>query len=58
VELVGVDEGGEVVGVGRGHDVQGVLIELQVSLLTDSEAYVEGELPALRFLLSSRPGML
>jgi hypothetical protein len=33
VEGVGLDEGGEIVGVGRGHDVERVLFEVQVRLL-------------------------
>lgn len=37
VEGVGLDEGGEVVGVGRGHDVEGVLVEVQVRLLAITE---------------------
>jgi hypothetical protein len=57
VELVGVDEGGEVVGVGRGDDVEWILVELEIGFFAVAECWVGGEVPACRFLFYFTPGM-
>ena len=39
MHFVGLDEGAEVVGVGRGVDLMGMLIELQIILLAIAQGW-------------------
>jgi hypothetical protein len=57
VELIGLNEGRKVVGVRRWHNMQWVFIELQISLLPNSETLIETRIPARLLSFSLIPGI-
>lgn len=40
MQLVGLDEGGQVVGVGWWYNMQRILVELEISLLADPKTCI------------------
>lgn len=57
MELIGVYEGRNVVGVGRRGLVMGVLSDFKISLFPVPESYIMEIVPAIRFLFSLMPGI-
>ena len=47
--FVGLDEGGEVVGIGRRGDIMSIFIEFEIVLFAVAESCLENKVPAFLF---------